>query len=164
MIPQGFELGGSLTPTCRSARWTECVAIFVQAETLLKEALEIEPDAPDLYNNLAIAYILQGRRAEADRLIDESFERFPDYLFARCAKAKRYIREGDIEAAEALITPVLSRDRFHTSEFNAFADVYLHLLVEQDQLDKARGWLQMWDGIGSDHPGLTYWKKRLAQL
>lgn len=137
-------------------------AAAIQAETLLKQALELEPDAPDLYNNLSIAYILQGRRAEANTLIDELFERFPDYLFARCAIARRYLDEGDIDAAEALITPVLSRDRFHTSEFNAFADVHIHLLVEQDQLDKARGWLQMWDGIGSDHPGLTYWKKRLS--
>ena len=136
----------------------------IEAETLLKEALELESDAPDLYHNLATAYILQERHTEADALIDETLERFPDYLFARCAKARRYLNEGDLDAAEALLTPVLSRDRFHTSEFNAFADAYVSLLVAQDQLDKARGWLQMWDGIGSDHPGLTYWKKKLAKL
>ncbi|MFO8037892.1 MAG: tetratricopeptide repeat protein [Sodalinema sp.] len=138
-------------------------AAAIEAERLLKQALKLETNAPDIYNNLAMAYILQGRQAEADTLMDESFERFPDYLFARCAKARRYLDEGDLDAAEALLTPVLSRDRFHTSEFNAFADIYISLLVEQDKLDKARGWLQMWDGIGSDHPRLPHWKKRLAQ-
>ncbi len=138
-------------------------AAAIEAERLLKQALKLETNAPDIYNNLAMAYLLQGRQADADTLIDELFDRFPDYLFARCAKARRYLDEGDLDAAEALLTPVLSRDRFHTSEFNTFADIYISLLVEQDQVDKAQGWLHMWDGLGSDHPRLTYWKKKFAK-
>ena len=36
-----------------------------EAERMLREALELEPDAPDLLNNLAMALQGQGKRAEA---------------------------------------------------------------------------------------------------
>ncbi len=38
-----------------------------EAERLLREALELEPDAPDLLNNLAMALRGQGKHAEATR-------------------------------------------------------------------------------------------------
>ncbi|MBW4652126.1 MAG: tetratricopeptide repeat protein [Kaiparowitsia implicata GSE-PSE-MK54-09C] len=136
-------------------------AAAVEAEALLQQALEIEPDAPDLLNNLAMAYILQDRQAEADAIVDDLVERFPDYLFARCAKARTHLDAGDIEAADALLKPMLSRDRFHTSEFETFADVHLRLLVEKDQLDGARSWLQMWEQVGLDSAALAYWQGKL---
>lgn len=136
----------------------------VEAEKLLKDALKLEPDAPDIYNNLAMAYTLQGRKAEANALMDELFEQFPDYLFARCAKAKNYLDDGNIDAAQTLITSMLSRDRFHTSEFTVFSDTYLSLLVKQNEVDKARSWLGVWQQIGSESKALTYWINKLSKL
>jgi len=88
-------------------------------------------------------------------------ERFPDYLFARCAKARNHLDDGNIDAAEALLTPMLSHDRFHTSEFDTFADVYVRLLVEKNQVDGARIWLQMWQQTGADSVALAYWTDKL---
>ncbi|TVP64514.1 MAG: hypothetical protein EA342_16265 [Leptolyngbya sp. LCM1.Bin17] len=136
-------------------------AAAIEAEALLQQALEVEPEAPDLLNNLAMAYILQDRQAEADALVDDLVERFPDYLFARCAKARNHLDDGNIDAAEALLTPMLSRDRFHTSEFDTFADVYVRLLVEKNQVDGARIWLQMWQQTGADSVALAYWTDKL---
>src|SRR5205823_2473275 len=64
------------------------------AERLLKRALEIEPDAPDLLNNLARAYQLQGRMDESDALTRQIQERFPDYFFGRVNKAMEYTYAG----------------------------------------------------------------------
>lgn len=99
-----------------------------EAETLLRQALEKEPNAPDILNNLSKAMEIQGHTAEAIELREEIIERFPDYLFARMSKAAELIDDGDLEAAEALLLPVLERERFHFLEFGAFSDVYLLLL------------------------------------
>src|SRR5262249_14298621 len=51
-----------------------------RAEDLLRKALEQEPNAPDLLNNLASAYHAQDRWEESEALIRQIHERFPDYF------------------------------------------------------------------------------------
>ena len=133
------------------------------AERLLVQALDLEPDAPDLLNNLASAYLYQSREAEGYSLIRELANRFPDYIFACAGAAKLYIEEGDLETAENLLHPFLSRERFHYLEFNAFCEAYVELLVTQKQRDGARGWLDLWERATPNSPGLEYWKHRLSK-
>ena len=52
-----------------------------EAERLLLEAIQLEPDMADLQNNLGAAYEGQGRHAEAQQLTREIHERWPDYFF-----------------------------------------------------------------------------------
>ncbi|MBE9077202.1 tetratricopeptide repeat protein [Romeria aff. gracilis LEGE 07310] len=132
------------------------------AEALFMEALKLEPDAPDLKNNLAMAYLIQGREADSQALIDEVIERYPDYLFARAARAEALIDAGELDAAEALLKPFLKRDRFHFMEFSAFSEAYITLLLAQKQRDGARSWLQMWQQALPDDPRLARWKERLS--
>ncbi|HIK46754.1 MAG TPA: tetratricopeptide repeat protein [Leptolyngbyaceae cyanobacterium M65_K2018_010] len=134
-----------------------------QAEALLTRALKAEPQAPDLLNNLAMAYLKQNRQDEAYALIRDIAERFPDYVFARASQAKIYLDEGDLEAAEALLHPLLMRDRFHPMEFGAFCDAYIEFLVAKKQPDGARSWLGMWEQVDPDAPRLEYWQRRLGK-
>lgn len=127
------------------------------AEAVLRQALEIEPEAPDLLNNLGRAIDIQGRRAEAEAILEDILERFPDYVFARTAKATTLASDGDLEAAEALLTPLLERERFHVLEYSAFADAYITLLVAKKQWDGARTWFDMWKRVNPDDPRLKYW-------
>ena len=133
-----------------------------EAEPLLKKALELEPDAPDLMNNLALALGQQGLENEANALIRDIASRYPDYIFARASLAKLHLRDGDIKTAEALLLPFLERDRFNFMEFGAFADTYIELLMAQKQRDGARTWLNMWEQVNPDDPRLDYWKYRLS--
>jgi tetratricopeptide (TPR) repeat protein len=132
------------------------------AETLLIQALEREPDSPDLLNNLAVAYINQKREAEGFSLVREIASRFPDYVFAAASVAKLCMRDGDLETAETLLHPFISRDRFHFLEFRAFCDAYIELLVAQKKLDVARSWLNLWENADPDTSQLNFWKKRLG--
>ena len=134
----------------------------VEAEALLSEALELEPEAPDLQHNLAIAFKLQGREEDSNALTRDIVSRCPDYLFASASLAQIHLNEGDIEAAEALLHPFLCRDRFHFLEFSTFADAYIELLVAKKQKDGARTWLQVWEKVNSEDPTLQYWKQRLG--
>jgi tetratricopeptide (TPR) repeat protein len=129
-----------------------------EAETLLRQALEIEPDTPDLLNNLSKALEIQGNAAAARELREDIVKRFPDYLFTRVSKAHEHLIQGDLDAAEALLLPILERERFHFLEFGAFSDVYLSLLTAQKDWEKAKNWFEIWEQVDPDNPRLDYWQ------
>ena len=71
-----------------------------RAQDLLEKCLERVGDAPDLLNNLAVAYEAQGRHEEATQLLRQIHERWPDYFFGRVSMAKLAIRAGDFESVK----------------------------------------------------------------
>ncbi len=73
------------------------------AEPLLEQAARYEPDQPDILNNLAAAYSLQGRHGEAESLIRQIHSRFPDYLFGRTAMAQLLARDDRIDEAKTYL-------------------------------------------------------------
>ncbi|MDJ0719754.1 MAG: tetratricopeptide repeat protein [Prochloraceae cyanobacterium] len=137
-----------------------------EAEALLKKALVLEPESPDLIHNLAMAFRPQGREDESIALLRDLVTRYPDYLFAPAFLAKLHLENGDLEAAEALLKPFLDRERFHFLEFSAFMDAYIEVLLAKQDKKVARSWLKMWEDVYSqlqlNDPTLDYWKKRLG--
>jgi tetratricopeptide (TPR) repeat protein len=134
-----------------------------QAEQLLRRALAVEPEAPDLINNLAVAYEQQGRRQEARELIRQMFEQYPDYPFARISMAQLTARDGNLEEAEALLRPLLERQRFHFSEFEAFCHAMIAVYVAGGNYDAARSWLEMWAATDPDDPRIAELRRRIGQ-
>ena len=125
------------------------------AERLLKGALELEPDAPEIMNNLALAYEKQGRSEEAISLVREAHRRHPDYLFARVGLARKYIAEGELDQAEALLQPLISQKRFHISEYNGMCNAQIKLFVAQKNPEAARSWLDVWAAVDPDHSAIN---------
>jgi tetratricopeptide (TPR) repeat protein len=132
-----------------------------RAERLLQRALEVEPDAPDLWNNLAAAYSQQGRTRDAEALIEQIHERHPDYFFGRTNLAFLRIRKRRFDEAEALLEPLLSLARLHVSEFEALMNVEIELHVARKSPDVARTWLNMWMQTDPGHPTVAMWQQRL---
>jgi tetratricopeptide (TPR) repeat protein len=135
----------------------------IEAETLLRQALKLTTEAPDLMNNLAMALSQQGREDEADELIQEIVASYPDYIFASVGLARQHLVEGELEAAEEILKPFLSRDRFHIMEFGAFSDTYISLLMLQNKKDVARSWFEMWEKVYPEDTKLAYWRPRLKK-
>ncbi len=133
----------------------------VEAEKLLKQALETEPDAPSLHNNLAVAYTMQGREEEAEALIRELHDRYPDYVMACTSLAKMYAQTGDYAQADALIKPLFERTIFHVIEYSAFCDAQITILHAKGEFEGAKAWVKMWRDVTPDHPTLEYWQYRL---
>ena len=131
-----------------------------EIDAQLKKALEYEPDAPDLRQNLAVSYEQQGRKDESIALIDSIIEDHPEYVHALASRAKAYLVEDNVDKARDLLLPLLSRDRFHFEDFAEFSDVYLEFLVAQGQEDGAKSWLQMWEEVDPEHPKIMRWKIR----
>jgi len=134
-----------------------------EAERLLKQALEIEPDAPALLNNLAAAYEMQGRLPEAEVIVRQLYQRYPDYVFARTSMAQLCMSRGEIDEAEALLKPLLTRQRFHFSEFAAFCMAQIQLFLARGNPEAARSWLDVWATVDPDHHAIAGWRRRLAK-
>jgi tetratricopeptide (TPR) repeat protein len=133
------------------------------AESLLTDALRLHPHHPGLAFNRALAIALQGREDEALGLVREVHARQPDYLFARVRLAEDAVSRRDFEAAKNLLDPLLSRRRFHHSEFGAFCHAQMMLLSAEGKTEATRSWLDIWRQIQPDDPRLAQWERRLGK-
>ena len=132
-----------------------------EAERLIRQALEIE-SSPSLYNNLAAALELQGKREEARALAREVQERFPDYFFGRIWKVKSLIDEREFKEARRMLDQLGDQPRLHVSEFVALCDANMALLLAEGNTAAARSWLTLLESTEPDHPHVFRWRLRLA--
>jgi tetratricopeptide (TPR) repeat protein len=132
-----------------------------EAEALLRQALGIEPDAPDLLNNLAVFYEQTGRTLEAEALIRQVTASHPDYAFARISLARMLLLRRQTSEAEELLKPLLARKRFNIGEFGAFCAAQIELFLAKGMPDGARSWLEMWAAVDEDNPQIASYRGRL---
>lgn len=153
-------------PTCgpcadpQAQKWAEAAYAALQrgdgatAERLLKNCLARQGDEPDLLNNLANAYNLQGRREEHLRLAHEIHERWPDYFFGRIGMANLATAAGRYEQAAAYLRPLGRRRKLHTTEFAALCSAHIDMLCGWDKREAARVWFDLWKSAQPDHPAI----------
>jgi thioredoxin-like negative regulator of GroEL len=134
-----------------------------EAEGLLKQALEIEPDSPDVLNNLAVAYGALRRNKEAEALIHEIVERYPDYVFARVSLARTSILRRQLDRARALLEPLMERTRFHISEVANFCAAQAELYLAERNREAARTWLDMWSNVDPENPAIDELRARVER-
>lgn len=131
------------------------------AERLLLRARTMEPDAPDILNNLATAYQQQGRSQESRLLLERLHEQHPDYLFAAANLASHAARDGRVQEARALLAPFLSRTRLHRSELASLCSAQIELALAEGNLESAQILFSLWEGLDPDHPLLDYFEDRI---
>jgi predicted Zn-dependent protease len=100
--------------------------------------------------------------SEANALLRELVEKHPDYSFPRISLALDAIKRGDLEQAEPLLRPLLTRKRFNVQEFGFFCHAQMELLLAKRQPEGAQSWLEMWSGIDPDNPLIGEWRRRLS--
>jgi Tfp pilus assembly protein PilF len=133
-----------------------------KAEQALREALALEPDSPDLLNNLVVARQMQGHEAESERMIEELHQRCPGYFFARCAVARLRIRDGRLEEARQLLEPLLSQRNLHGGEMSALCAAQMELLLAEGDPEGAHVWLHILENAYPKDPQLERYRARLA--
>ncbi|HEY5311538.1 MAG TPA: tetratricopeptide repeat protein, partial [Pirellulales bacterium] len=124
------------------------------AASLFQKSIDFEGESPDLLNNLALAYLQQGRTGEALQLARQIHERWPDYFFGRIAMANMATAAGDYESADSYLAPLRQRRKLHTTEFTSLASANVRLLLASRNVSAARTWLAMWRQIDPEHPEL----------
>lgn len=131
-----------------------------RAEQLFKQALEVEPDSPDILNNLAAAYDRQGRKAEAEAMLRQIHHDYPDYFFGIIGMANLHTHRGETDQAEALLRPLFNQQRLHISEFAAFCTAHIQLNLARKMPEAVQSWLDMWARLDPDNPNLHYWRQQ----
>ena len=132
-----------------------------EAEVLFKKCVEAAGDAPDLMNNLAAAYAMQGRDAESHELARAIHAKWPEYFFGRIYMANTATLEGRFDVAEQYLRPMLTQQRFHITEFRAMATAYIQLEIERHRLDAAQSWVDLWKTVEPDHHDLKVFQQRI---
>lgn len=132
-----------------------------EAESLLHEIIAEAPEFYSAYNQLAVVYEKQGRKKEARKLVEETHEHFPNYLFARVALARMKTQEKRFEEARDLLKPMLMLPRLHISEFRALARAQMDIALAEGQPETARTWLAMWQQVDEDNPEIAEWEMRV---
>lgn len=129
-----------------------------EAERLLKECIEIEGEKPELLNNLAQAYFVQGREAEARALAHRVQNRWPDYFFGQVIRAQELIFEDELEAAAVILAKLAKRRRLHFTEFTALCAGYLQFHLAENDRESARQWLVIWKRVDPDDPNCRHFE------
>lgn len=137
---------------------------FDRAEELLKQALQIEPESPDLLNNLAAVYSMTNRGEETRKMVFDLHRRFPDYLFGITNAAQLLARDGRPEEAERMLNPLLERKEFHVNEFSALCQAQIEMWLAKGKPEGARTWLEMWEQVDPDHRMLKAQRERLERM
>ncbi len=137
---------------------------FEQGAQLLEKAANLAPNEPSILNNLAMAYERLDRAAESQVIQDRITAEFPDYLFGITARANLALLNEDFEEAHALLTPLLSREKLHITEYRAMAEGFTRLFLAQEQVEGAEQWMKMWESVEDDHPAQDRLRLHIAFL
>jgi tetratricopeptide (TPR) repeat protein len=126
------------------------------------------PDIPLLYNYLSIAYSAAGRIAEAEAVVQTSYQRNPDYLFARLNYAELCLAKGDYaQVAEIfdhkfdlkLLYP--ERKRFHISEVANFMGLIGIYFFDSGDRDTATKYYDLLQQLAPNYPVAKQLRSRL---
>ena len=134
----------------------------------LEELIERYPQVPRLYNYLAVAYAGIGDSEKAEAIVLESYERHPEYLFAKCNYADICLLRGDIEEIPAIFDNKFDlkmlyprRKRFHVTEVVGFMGVVGRYFCAIGEEQAARVHYDVLRQIAPRHPHTKRLKKVL---
>ena len=135
---------------------------------VLKPLIEQYPDVPPLYNYLYIAYQKLGHRANAQRVLQETLERFPDYLFGRVSYAINCLQRGDAEKVPEIFEGKYElkllyprRKRFHLSEVLSFYAVMAWYFHTRREHDRAETYYELMRQLEPKHHSTRFIKRLL---
>ena len=126
---------------------------------VLEGLVEEFPGIPKVYNYLACAYRNAGLTKKMEALVERTYRRFPDYLFAVTNYVQLLLRRYRIDEASGVLAGRYSLDlwipdrrRYHVSEFVAFNSMMVWYFAELGEEEIALRYYQMLREAAPDHP------------
>lgn len=138
-----------------------------EAISLLLPLIEQYPAVPQLYNYLHSAYQLLHDRENAQQILNDMLERFPDYLFGRIAYARDCLERGEVDKVSEIFEGKFdlkllypNRERFHISEVSNFSAIMAWYFHAKGDRDRAEMYYNILQQIDPEHE-MTQSVKRL---
>jgi tetratricopeptide (TPR) repeat protein len=133
----------------------------------LNRLIERYPDCPKLFNYLGAAYRSVGNIERAEQIARDSYERFPNYLFAKLAYADLCVCRGDLDEIPVIFNGKYDlsllfpkRKRFHFTEAVGFMGVMGYYFLRKGDVEQAKTYHKILKELAPDEPHT----KRLDQL
>lgn len=131
--------------------------------------IEQYPDVPQLYNFLYTTYQTLKKPGKARQVLEETLERFPDYLFGRIAYASTYLDNGETEPVPEIFDncfelPLLypERRRFHISEVLGFHATMARYFYMRGEREIAERYYDLMEQLEPDNPRTLLVRDMLA--
>lgn len=133
------------------------------------DALRIKyPDNPVILNYITNGYDLLGHLDRVEKLIEETYEKFPNYLFAQTAQANVYLRGGFPEKAIEVLKGAFTlkqlyphRNVFHITEVSAFENCMVKYFCMIRDLKQAERHLKILQQILDEDNNLLHDAQRI---
>jgi hypothetical protein len=138
-----------------------------ELETLVKKY----PRCPKVWNHLCVAYQHAGRMADANRLIEETYRTFPDYLFGVANYCHLRMRQGFVDDVPEILKHDFAlhhwlpgRKIYHVSEVINFFGLLAMYFAEIEEPKTSASYLDMLEQLNPDHPITQAARSRLLKL
>jgi len=133
----------------------------------IKNLRDEYPDVPEIINLLTFAHIQNRKILEAEELIEQTFTKYPDYLFARINYADQCVRKKKLEKIPQIFSTFdlkelcPEKEVFHASEFRGFLIMmaYYHLALKDRE--KALHYYLTAKKVDPHHFSVTYLGKKI---
>ncbi len=138
---------------------------FFRDAAPLRDALEAlvarHPHIPTLWNFLIVSVNAGGDHERADRMAEETFQRFPTYLFGVAQWVMVLLQQGRVEQATRVLDGRLElakwwpeRRVYHATEFVVFNAMLGLYFLETGERKAAGNQLKMIRDVLPDHPAV----------
>jgi len=134
----------------------------------LQALIEQYPDVAKIYNFLYATYERLNDRRNARRVLEETLERFPDYLFGRIAYATACLQQGEAEKVPEIFDNHFElqllypgRRYFHISEVLGFYSMIAWYFCARGEPDVAKIYYELIHKLEPDNPRTKFVKDLL---
>lgn len=125
----------------------------------LENLIDQYPHVPKLWNHLAVAYQAAQRSGDAERIIEDTYRRFPNYLFGIMNYAMQRIQQGHPEDIPGILRGTFAphelqqgRQKFHLSEIRSYFGMLASYFLAIHQPERAAGYLDILEELAPEHP------------
>lgn len=125
---------------------------------------------PEVINMLTYAHIQNYRIVEAEKLIETTYLKNPEYLFARVNYADQCIRKKKLDKVAAIFPSFNLQDLYpgktvyHTSEFRGFLIMMSYYQIALKNREKAIHYFKTVKELEPSHPNVLYLEKKLFKV
>lgn len=136
--------------------------------TRLEAMIDQFPQVPKLWNHLAIAYQAAGRTKDYERVAEETYRRFPEYLFGIINYAMLRLQQGQTDEVPQILHGTFAlhelqngRITYHTSEIRSFYALLALYFMDIGEREKAGRILDALEQLDPDHPVTAMVRSRM---
>lgn len=127
---------------------------------ILERLAQEFPTVPKVYNFLMVAYNNAGQYDKAEECAEDTYCRFPNYLFGMANYAHTLLRRGLVRQVGEILQNrfsihlwITNRKRYHVSEFVSFNGLMARYFAATGEYEVAERYYKMLLEVAPDHPG-----------